>query len=96
MSEEPGRQELERELAQVRREAAILSEEVAGLQSRLDETPQRVRKLEERLLETKAQLSQSVGDLQLGFTNNPTGVRSAISGSANRGRFFGSGKNVLR
>jgi proteasome-associated ATPase len=36
----------------------ILSEEIAHLRSRLADTPNRLRSLEERLLETKGQLAQ--------------------------------------
>ncbi len=60
MTEEYDRQRLETELARVRREAAILEQEVAGLRERLEDSPHRVRALEQRLLETKSQLTQSV------------------------------------
>ncbi len=60
MSEDYERDELERELATVRREAAILSTEVELLRRRLDDSPGRSRALEERLRETKSQLNQSV------------------------------------
>jgi len=42
-------------------EVATLTEEIAHLRSRLVDSPRRVRSLEERLLETKGQLSQAVG-----------------------------------
>ena len=60
MSEDYERQNLEQELAGVRREAAILSTEVEVLRRRLDDSPHRSRALEERLRETKDQLGQSV------------------------------------
>ena len=60
MSEDYRRQNLEQELAGVRREAAILSTEVEVLRRRLDDSPHRSRALEERLRETKDQLAQSV------------------------------------
>ena len=40
---------------------AALIEEIAHLRSRLADAPRRVHSLEERLLETKGQLAQAVG-----------------------------------
>ena len=40
---------------------AVLNEEIAQLRARLADAPNRVRALEERLLETKGQLAQAVG-----------------------------------
>lgn len=60
MSDEHDREELEREISRVRRESVDLGNEVDALRRRLDEAPHRVRALEERLLETKGQLAQSV------------------------------------
>ena len=48
------------ELDELREAAAALEEEVVTLRRRLQEAPKRVRTLEERLLETKGQLSQAV------------------------------------
>jgi proteasome-associated ATPase len=45
------------ELLELRAQAAFLQEEIATLRRRLEDSPSRVRALEERLLETKAQLS---------------------------------------
>ena len=42
-------------------QVAVLSEEIAHLRARLADAPNRVRALEERLLETKGQLAQAVG-----------------------------------
>ncbi len=42
-------------------QVAVLNEEIAHLRSRLADAPARVRSLEERLLETKGQLAQAVG-----------------------------------
>jgi proteasome-associated ATPase len=42
-------------------QVAVLSEEIAHLRARLVDAPNRVRALEERLLETKGQLAQAVG-----------------------------------
>ncbi len=48
------------ELDELREQAAALEDEVVGLRRRLQDAPKRVRTLEERLLETKGQLSQAV------------------------------------
>ena len=57
---EPSSEESEaEELATLEAEAAVMAEEIAHLRSRLADTPHRVRTLEERLLETKGQLSQA-------------------------------------
>jgi len=48
------------ELDELRQHAAVLEEEVQGLRRKLQDAPKRVRTLEERLLETKGQLSQAV------------------------------------
>src|SRR5260221_13050273 len=48
------------ELEELREEASTLEEEVAFLRRKLQDAPKRVRTLEERLLETKGQLSQAV------------------------------------
>ena len=45
-------------MAEIREHAADLEEEVSTLRRKLQEAPKRVRTLEERLLETKGQLSQ--------------------------------------
>ncbi|MDQ6696753.1 MAG: proteasome ATPase [Actinomycetota bacterium] len=50
----------EAELAEMRGVAAGLEEEVSGLRRRIQDAPKRVRTLEERLLETKGQLSQAI------------------------------------
>ncbi len=52
--------EAEAELRELRDQAAGLEEEVVSLRRRLQDAPKRVRTLEERLLETKGQLSQAV------------------------------------
>ena len=44
----------------VRREVAELEDEIAHLRARVADAPRRLRALEERLLETKGQLSQAV------------------------------------
>lgn len=44
---------------ELREQFGILEEEVASLRRRLQDAPKRVRLLEERLLETKGQLSQA-------------------------------------
>jgi len=44
-----------------REQFRVLEEEVASLRRRLQDAPKRVRTLEERLLETKGQLTQAVG-----------------------------------
>ena len=49
----------ETELAELRAQIAYLEEEMALLRRRLEESPSRVRALEERLMETKAQLSSA-------------------------------------
>src|SRR3954452_2941642 len=48
------------ELEELREQAVALEDEVVGLRRRLQDAPKRVRTLEERLLETKGQLSQAV------------------------------------
>src|SRR3982750_2772329 len=50
----------ESELEELREQAMTLEEEVAFLRRKLQDAPKRVRTLEERLLETKGQLSQTV------------------------------------
>jgi proteasome-associated ATPase len=50
----------ERELAELRDQAALLEAEVDSLRRKLSDAPKRVRTLEERLLETKGQLAQAV------------------------------------
>lgn len=60
MNEDSQRQEFEAALDAERRQIAVLTEEIDALRNRLDEAPKRVRALEERLLETKGQLSQAV------------------------------------
>ena len=60
MSEDYEREDYEREIARIRRESAVLTDEIEALRNRLGESPHRVRALEERLLETKGQLAQSV------------------------------------
>ncbi len=50
----------EAELVELRGLAAGLEEEVSGLRRRIQDAPKRVRTLEERLLETKGQLSQAI------------------------------------
>src|SRR5690348_6675703 len=50
----------EAELAELREQSAILEDEVVMLRRRLQDAPKRVRTLEERLLETKGQLSQAI------------------------------------
>ncbi len=52
--------ESQAELHELRDQAAGLEEEVVALRRRLQDAPKRVRTLEERLLETKGQLSQAV------------------------------------
>ena len=47
------------DVAALEAQVAVMVEEVAHLRSRLADTPNRVRSLEERLLETKGQLSQA-------------------------------------
>jgi proteasome-associated ATPase len=42
-------------------QVAVLNEEIAQVRARLADSPNRVRALEERLLETKGQLAQAVG-----------------------------------
>ncbi len=49
------------ELGALEAQVAVLGEENAHLRSRLADTPNRVRSLEERLLETKGQLAQATG-----------------------------------
>ena len=48
------------ELSELREQAMTLEEEVAFLRRKLQDAPKRVRTLEERLLETKGQLSQAI------------------------------------
>jgi proteasome-associated ATPase len=50
----------ESELEELREQAMTLEEEVAFLRRKLQDAPKRVRTLEERLLETKGQLSQAI------------------------------------
>ncbi|QBI21727.1 proteasome ATPase [Egibacter rhizosphaerae] len=52
------------EVAELREQVNYLQEEAALLRRRLEESPQRVRALEERVLETKAQLSNAVAQNQ--------------------------------
>jgi proteasome-associated ATPase len=52
--------EYEDEIATLREQAKLLEEEVIDLRRKLLDAPKRVRTLEERLLETKGQLSQAV------------------------------------
>ncbi len=47
------------DVAALEAQVSVMAEEVAHLRSRLADTPNRVRSLEERLLETKGQLSQA-------------------------------------
>ncbi len=47
------------DVAMLEAQVSVMAEEVAHLRSRLADTPNRVRSLEERLLETKGQLSQA-------------------------------------
>jgi proteasome-associated ATPase len=57
------------EAARLQGEVAELTAEVAQLRSRLVDAPRRIRALEERLLETKGQLAQAVGQNEkLSFT----------------------------
>jgi proteasome-associated ATPase len=62
MSDDTARQLADQaaELEELRDTAASLEDEVVGLRRRLQDAPKRVRTLEERLLETKGQLSQAV------------------------------------
>jgi len=60
VTNDPERLQLETDLAAQRQQVAVLSDEIEALRNRLDEAPRRVRALEERLLETKGQLSQAV------------------------------------
>jgi len=62
MSDDVERQLAEQaaEMDELREQAAALEDEVVGLRRRLQDAPKRVRTLEERLLETKGQLSQAV------------------------------------
>jgi proteasome-associated ATPase len=50
----------EGEVAELQEQAKLLEEEVVTLRRRLQDAPKRVRSLEEKLLETKGQLSQAV------------------------------------
>ena len=50
----------ESELEELREQAMTLEEEVAFLRRKLQDAPKRVRTLEERLLETKGQLAQTI------------------------------------
>jgi proteasome-associated ATPase len=59
-TEEENRQPAENELEELAERARRSEEEVAALRRRLSEGPGRVQTLEERLLETKGQLSQAV------------------------------------
>jgi len=60
VNEDSQRREHEARIAAEHSKIAVLSEEIDALRNRLDEAPVRVRALEERLLETKGQLSQAV------------------------------------
>jgi proteasome-associated ATPase len=53
-------QEYEQEVGELREQAKSLEEEVTALRRRVQDAPKRVRTLEEKLLETKGQLSQAV------------------------------------
>ena len=55
-----GDEQRQADLADALRQVNVLTEEVDALRNRLDESPRRVRALEERLLETKGQLAQAV------------------------------------
>ena len=59
MIDDQQRHEYERQLAALRGTAQALEDEVAVLRRRLQDAPRRVRILEERISETKAQLSQA-------------------------------------
>ena len=48
------------ELAELQQHSQVLEDEVLTLRRRLQDAPKRVRTLEERLLETKGQLSHAV------------------------------------
>ncbi len=50
----------EREVAELRDQTKVLEEEVQGLRRRMQDAPERVRTLEEKLLETKGQLQQAI------------------------------------
>jgi proteasome-associated ATPase len=50
----------QQEVAELREQTALLEEEVLGLRRRMQDTPKRVRTLEEKLLETKGQLQQAI------------------------------------
>ena len=50
----------EHEVEELREQAAALEEEILGLRRRMQDTPKRVRTLEEKLLETKGQLQQAI------------------------------------
>src|SRR5687768_3725693 len=52
--------EYEREVAELQEQAKLLEEEIVTLRRRLQDAPKRVRTLEEKLLETKGQLTQAV------------------------------------
>jgi proteasome-associated ATPase len=58
--QEEGLAERQGELAGLREHAQVLEEEVVTLRRRLQDAPKRVRTLEEKLLETKGQLTQAV------------------------------------
>ena len=53
-------QDDEQELDELREQATSLEDEVASLRRKLQDAPKRVRTLEERLLETKGQLAQTI------------------------------------
>jgi proteasome-associated ATPase len=58
-SDETGDEATSADIAALEAQVSVMAEEVAHLRSRLADTPNRVRSLEERLLETKGQLAQA-------------------------------------
>jgi proteasome-associated ATPase len=58
-SHETGDEATGADIAALEAQVSVMAEEVAHLRSRLADTPNRVRTLEERLLETKGQLAQA-------------------------------------
>jgi proteasome-associated ATPase len=58
-SHETGDEATSADIAALEAQVSVMAEEVAHLRSRLADTPNRVRTLEERLLETKGQLAQA-------------------------------------
>jgi proteasome-associated ATPase len=56
---ETGDEATNADIAALEAQVSVMAEEVAHLRSRLADTPNRVRSLEERLLETKGQLAQA-------------------------------------